>query len=179
MKKKTFEINSINRFVALDFETMNNMRCSVCSVGAVVFENNKIISEYYTKICPPTKDENYYCVKTHGLHYRDVRKSPRFNEVWNTIDEMIGNSPIIAHNVPFEKSCINACGEVFGTQTDYSYIDTLKLSREHLTSLYGYSLDSVCESLGVKLKHHHNALDDARSCGEVFIKLQKKFYLND
>lgn len=172
--------NDINkRYVALDFETLESWRASVISIGCVVFENDKIVDEFYSLVCPPSKLEEWHCVKVHGLHYKDVKYSPTFPEVWEKVDKMIGDSPIVAHNIGFEKSCINACNEEFGTNNNYEYIDTLKLSRQHLANMYNYRLDTVCKRLKVKLKHHHNALDDARACGEVYAKLKQKYILND
>ncbi len=168
-----------NRFVALDFETLSTWRASVCAVGCAVFENDKLVDKYYTLVCPPSKDENPYCVETHGLTYDIVKIGPPFPEVWQKIDKMIGDSPIVAHNVGFEKSCINACNEEFGTNNNYEYIDTLKLSREYLKNMYNYQLDTVCRRLKVKLKHHHNALDDARACGEIYCKIREKYLLTD
>jgi DNA polymerase-3 subunit epsilon len=167
------------RYVALDFETLEHWRASVISIGCVVFEDGRITDEFYSLVCPPTKLEEYHCVMTHGLHYKDVKDSPTFPEVWKRIDEMIGDSPIIAHNVAFEKSCINACNEEFGTNNKYIYIDTLKLSRKYLNNLRNHKLDSICRHLGVRLKNHHNALDDARACGEVYTKIREKYLLND
>lgn len=164
-----------DRYVAIDFETMTTWRASVCSVGLAVIEKGKIIDTYYSLICPPSKEENYFCCLTHGLKYKDVKNSPKFDEVWNKIDkDYIKGSTLIAHNVGFEKSCINACNETFNTNNDYQYIDTLKLSRKYLKKLEKHTLDVVCESLHCKLKNHHNALDDAKACAEIFIKLVKK-----
>ncbi len=164
-----------DRYVAIDFETMTTWRASVCSVGLAVIENGKIVDTFYSLVCPLSKDENYYCCLTHGLKYKDVKDSPKFDEIWEKIDkEYIKGSPLIAHNAPFEKSCINACNETFDTNNDYEYIDTLKLSRKYLSKLEKHTLDVVCEALHCKLKHHHNALDDAKACAEIFIKLGKK-----
>ena len=168
-----------NRYVAIDFEKLDTLPSSVCSVGVAVIENNQITDTFYSLVCPPSKNENYYCVQTHGLHYKDVKNAPKFPQVWKKVDKMIKGCPIIAHNVGFEKSCINACNETFDTPNDYTYIDTLKLARKYLKSLTNHKLDTVCESLNIKLKHHHNAADDAKACGEIFIKLKKKFKLND
>ena len=44
-------------FVALDFETANAMRSSVCSVGMVVVRHNCIVNTYYELIKPLP---NYY-----------------------------------------------------------------------------------------------------------------------
>lgn len=93
-----------NRFVAIDFETLECWRASVISIGIVIIENNQIVDSYYTKVCPPTQMESYHCVKIHGLHYKDVKNYPKFDEIWEKIDkEYIKGSPIIAHNVGFEK----------------------------------------------------------------------------
>lgn len=161
-----------NRYAALDFETMDTWRASVCSVGCVVFENDKIVDEFYSLVCPPSKYENPHCVEVHGLHYKDVKDSPPFPEVWETVDKMIGNSPIIAHNAGFEKGCINACNEEFGTKKDYKFIDTLQLSRQYMPYLNNHKLDTVCKQLKVPLKEHHNALEDARACGKCLIEMK-------
>ena len=36
----------MNSFAALDFETANQYRSSVCSIGLVFVENNKIVVNY-------------------------------------------------------------------------------------------------------------------------------------
>ncbi len=166
-------MKQIQRYAVLDFEIMNEWRASVCAVGCVVIEKGKIINEFYSKVCPPTQYENKYCVETHGLRYKDVRKSPTFPVVWKTIDKMIGKSPIVAHNAPFEKSCIEACGEEFGTNTDYQYIDTLKMSRFVFPKAKNHKLNTLCEAMNIDLQHYHNALDDARADAECFLKLKK------
>ena len=160
-----------NRYVSIDFEILNEWRASVISVGCVVFENDKIVDEFYSLVCPPSKYENPYCVEVHGLHYDDVKDAPKFPEVWEKVDKMINGSPIVAHNLGFEKSCINACNEEFGTNNKYTYIDTLQLSRKHLPFLSNHRLDTVCKHLKVTLNEHHNALEDARACGECLIKM--------
>lgn len=165
------------RFVAIDFEVMDNWRASICSVGIAVFEDGKMTDTYYSLICPPTKSENYYCYKIHGLHYKDVKDSPKFSDVWQMINEKyIKDSPLVAHCASFEKSCIEAYGEEYGTKKDYVYLDTLDLSREKVTWIKSHRLNLVCEALGYKLKHHHNALEDAIACGEVYVRINK---LND
>ena len=152
-----------NRFVAIDFETLEYWRASVISIGIVIIENNQIVVE------------SYHCVKIHGLHYKDVKNYPKFDEIWEKIDrEYIKGSPIIAHNVGFEKSCINECGDFFGTNTDYVYYDTLNMSRKYINKLENYKLDTVSKFVHHKLNHHHNALEDAKACAAIFIYLNKK-----
>lgn len=167
------------KYAAIDFETMDTIRSSVCSLSVVIIENYKITDSFYSLVKPNTKYENPYCVQTHGLHYDDVKNAPTFPEVWKEVEKLINGCVLIAHNVGFEKSCINACHEEFGTNNDYEYIDTLSLSRKFLKKLPNHKLNTVCEHLNIDLKHHHNALDDAKACANVFIKLNKKYKLYD
>ena len=55
-----------DRFVAIDFETMDNWRATICSVGIAVFENGVMTDTYYSLVCTPSKSENYFCCKVHG-----------------------------------------------------------------------------------------------------------------
>ena len=173
MKKKN------NRYIAIDFEKLDTLPSSVCSVGVAVIENNKITDTFYSLICPPSKNENYYCVQTHGLHYNDVKNAPKFPQIWKKIDKIINGSPLIAHNFGVERGCINACNEEFGTNYNYEYICTLALSRKYLPELKSKSLDLVCENLKYKMGRHHNALNDAIASAEIFLKIKDKFNLKD
>jgi DNA polymerase-3 subunit epsilon len=168
-----------NRYIALDFEKMDTIPVSVCSVGLAVYENGELIDTFYSYICPPTKNENWYCCNTHGIHYDDVKDSPTFPEVWEKIDKIIGDSPVICHNFGTERSCIKACNEYYGTDYQYNFICTLAMSRDYLSFLPSKGLDFVCNSLNYYMGTHHNALDDAKACGEVFFRIKKKFNLNE
>lgn len=169
-----------NRFAVLDFETANGFRETVCSVGIVIVEKNKIVDKFYSLINPQTKYFEKHCVAAHGLKHNDVKNAPKFPDVWEIVDKMIGASPIVAHNAAFEKSCINACSKTFDTNNDYQYIDTLKLSRKYNKHLTSHKLNILCEEIGYDFKNHHNALDDAEACAMIlinFIKNKKEIIL--
>ena len=168
-----------NRYVAIDFEKLDTLPSSVCSVGVAVIENNQITDTFYSLVCPPSKNENYYCVQTHGLHYKDVKNAPKFPQVWNKVDKIINGCPVIAHNYGVERGCINACNEYYETEYNYDYICTLALSRKYLSDLPSKGLDLVCEALNYKMGYHHNALDDAIASAVVFLRIKDKFNLKD
>lgn len=170
---------NIHRYVAIDFEKMDTIPTSVCSIGVAVIENDEIVDTFYSLVCPPSKNENYYCCRTHGLTYNDVKNAPKFPQVWEKIDKMINGSPIIAHNYGTERGCINACHEEFDTNNNYDFICTLNLSRKYLKELGSKSLDLVCEALDYNMGTHHNALDDAIASAEIFIRIKNKFKLKD
>ncbi len=168
-----------NRYVAIDFEKLDTLPVSVCSIGGAVIGNEKITKTFYYLVCPPTKNENYYCTQTHGLHYKDVENQLTFDKVWKKIDEIIDGSPLITHNFGTERGCINACNAYFESNYNYEYICTLALSRKYLKDLPSKGLDMVCEALNYKMGFHHNAKDDAIAAAQVFLRIKKKFKLKD
>lgn len=65
-------------FAAIDFETANGRRSSVCSIGVVIVRDGKIVDKFYSVI------HNYYTYglrKSMGLHGRTQTTSPSFSKV--------------------------------------------------------------------------------------------------
>lgn len=71
----------MNSFVAIDFETANQHRSSVCSVGLVFVEENQIIDSFYKLIKP---NPNFYCswaTEIHGINFWDTAKEFEFPQI--------------------------------------------------------------------------------------------------
>ena len=54
-------------FVAIDFETANQHRSSVCSVGIVIVKGGKIVNKLYKLIHPTPDYYSYLNTQVHGL----------------------------------------------------------------------------------------------------------------
>ncbi len=65
-------------FAAIDFETANEYRCSVCSVGVVVVRDGEIADSYYSLIRPEPEYYQWFCKKVHGLCEDDTYDAPVF-----------------------------------------------------------------------------------------------------
>ena len=65
-------------FAAIDFETANNERSSVCSVGIVIVRNGEIVDSFYSLIQPEPNYYNYWCSQVHGLCHEDTDDAPVF-----------------------------------------------------------------------------------------------------
>ena len=57
-------------FVAIDFETANGKRSSICSVGAVVVKNGEIVDSFYSLVKPTPNYYAWFCQEVHGLGSR-------------------------------------------------------------------------------------------------------------
>ena len=68
-------------FAAIDFETDNGRRSSVCSIGVVIVRDGKIVDKFYSVIQPLPNYYTYGLRKSMGLHGRTQTTSPSFSKV--------------------------------------------------------------------------------------------------
>jgi len=161
------------RFLALDFETANYYRDSACSIGLVKIRDGKVFKKAEFLIKPKTRW--FHFTDLHGITYEDVRNEPNFEELWAKIRPFFrGVDYVVTHNAPFDRSVLNACCDLYGIEVpNKEFLCTVRLSRQHL-NLYPTNLEHVCNSLKIRLKNHHNALDDAMACARIMMKIHKK-----
>ena len=76
-------------FAAIDFETANNERSSVCAVGIVVVRGGQIADRFYSLIKPEPEYYNYWCSRVHGLCAADTAQAPIFPSVWRQVEPLI------------------------------------------------------------------------------------------
>lgn len=155
-------------FAAIDFETANSERSSVCSVGVVIVRNNEIVDSFYSLINPEPNYYNYWCTKVHGLTNRNTDDAPVFPEVWKQIAPLIEGLPLVAHNSPFDESCLKAVFRVYQMDyPDYKFYDTLSTARRTMKGLENHQLHTVDAVCGYQLDNHHHALADAEACAWI------------
>ena len=69
-------------FIAIDFETANRYKNSVCSLGMVYVKNNIITKKKYFLIKPPKFYFDPFNIKIHGIKPDDVKDKDSFPIVW-------------------------------------------------------------------------------------------------
>lgn len=159
-------------FAAIDFETANNERSSVCSVGIVIVRDGMIVDTFYSLIQPEPNYYNYWCSRVHGLTRKDTEESPVFPKVWAQIEPLIEGLPLVAHNKPFDEGCLKAVFRVYQMDyPDYVFYDTLRVSRRALPKLENHQLHTVAAACGYCLGNHHNALADAEACAAIALMI--------
>ncbi|MFD1213386.1 exonuclease domain-containing protein [Arthrobacter sp. GCM10027362] len=160
-------------FTAIDFETANGFRGSACSVGLSKVRDGKIVAEASWLMRPPAGYDRFdpRNVKIHGITADMVAGRPRFGQVFAEMADFIGPDLLVAHNAAFDLGVIRSALEVSGLAGPaYEYACTVILSRRSY-SLVSYSLPFVAEAAGVPLRHHHDAVEDARACAGIMIDI--------
>ena len=100
-------------FAAIDFETANGCRSSVCSVGVVVVRQGRVVDSFYSLIQPEPNYYAWFCQRVHGLCHDDTDDADVFPTVWHKIEPLIEGLPLVAHNAMFDEGCLRAVMQVY------------------------------------------------------------------
>lgn len=160
-------------FAAIDFETANECRSSVCSVGVVIVRDGMIEKKFYSLIHPEPDYYQWFCMEVHGICAADTEDVPVFPFIWARIAPMIEGLPLVAHYSPFDEECLKAVFKVYQMDyPDYEFHDTWAASRKYFgESLPNHQLQTVAAACGYNLENHHYALADAEACAHIAMKL--------
>lgn len=158
-------------FLAIDFETAARSRTTACALGLAVVRQGRIVRDRYFLIRPPKRQFTFTHI--HGLSWDDVCGAPRFCDLWPQLKRYIdGADFLVAHNASFDSAVLRRCCEHYGIEPESRpFICTLQLARSVLR-IKPARLSDVCGRLGIPLRHH-DALSDARACGEILLHALK------
>lgn len=95
-------------FTAIDFETANPKRASVCAVGVVKVRDGVVVDSLETLVQPPPGHESFnpFNVGVHGIQPYDVLGAPTWDVVHGKVAEFIDGDAIVAHNASFDRSVL-------------------------------------------------------------------------
>ena len=161
-------------FAAIDVETANRNRGSVCSFGVVTVQDGSIRAKHRFLCQPPDSLGGFDTrnVAIHGIHAEDIAGAPSFAETLGHVVALVGELPVIAHNAAFDIGAIRSgCN---ADQIDWptlTYACSLTMARRAELELLSYRLPIVCEALGVESGIHHHADDDAEAAARIVLAL--------
>lgn len=127
----------MENFTAIDFETAQGYRWSVCQVGLVRIENGRITEELSLLVQPPNNRYWYRFIEIHGISPRDTATAPTFDKVWHQLEPFIQNQTVVAHNgLSFDFPVLAQTLEYYGIpEPDYMKRCTYLIYRDNLASL--------------------------------------------
>lgn len=159
-------------FAAIDFETANRECTSVCSVGVVVYRNGKKVDEFYSLIKPEPEYYNYWNTQVHGLTEEDTRNAEVFPRVWEKIEPLIKDLPLVAHNKSFDERCLKAVFRCYQMDyPDYEFHCTYQAARRAFPQAENHQLHTISALCGYELENHHHALADAEACAAIALEI--------
>lgn len=157
-------------FVAVDVETANSDRSSICQIGLAVVLSGEI-TEVRTQLVDPEDFFDPRNIKIHGIDGTTVRGSPRFEDVY---EEIAGHfRGVVVSHMAFDRIAISQACESCGNRLRYGHwLDSAQVARRAWPEKYdqrGYKLGNVAADLGISFRHH-DAGEDARVAAEVVLR---------
>lgn len=162
-------------FAAIDFETANQSRASVCQTGVAIVRNGAVEDVQEWLVRPPTGLDNFNPrnVQVHRITPRMAANGILWGESAERLADLVGDLPVIAHNAPFDRSVyLAACERLALSPWDWKWYCTLEISQGHIPIPH-HSLDQVAAHLGIDIRDRHQAGSDAHAAAEVLLKISQ------
>lgn len=167
---------TINREICFDTETTGLDPLTgdrLLEIGCVELINNKRTGNYFHEIINPERDIPEDAVKIHGISNNKVIDKPIFKDIIDKFIEFIADSPLIAHNAPFDMKFLHHEFELLGyKKLENTVIDSLLLAKEKFPGQKN-NLDALCKRFNIdaSARVFHGALLDAELLADVYIEL--------
>jgi DNA polymerase III subunit epsilon len=164
-------------FAALDVETtgLDAYKDRVIEIGLLLFhydaEGALVEENAWNSLVNPGMPIPASSTAIHGITDLDISSAPFFAELADSLEVLLTNRVMVAHNAPFDSSFIQE--EYFRLKRSSpisEMADSLVLLRQAFPNLYSYSLGKAAFVFGMETGTAHRALDDARVCMQLFTK---------
>ena len=151
------------KFVSIDFETMTAEHTSACAVGIVKVVDGTIQQKFYSLIKPIPDDREKKNTFVHGITEEMVEHAPTWGELWPTIEPLFDSGVFVCHSASVDIDILKKVCDYYGIPSKVLVVyDTYSMTEK--------SLVDACNSMGVAIDSHHDALCDATACAELFLK---------
>ncbi|HZK31720.1 MAG TPA: exonuclease domain-containing protein [Corynebacterium sp.] len=164
-------------FIALDVETANSDFGSICQVGLVRYVDGRESGSRAWLCRPPARLEEFLPanIAVHGITAAKVADQPRIGEIIDEIRDFLDGQPFVAHNAQFDATALRRAA--VASEREIPSMDfgcSLTLARHQELPVANNKLPTLAEFFGVELTSHHDALADARACGEITVSLARR-----
>ena len=157
------------RFVALDVETANNHRGSICQIGVACVRPDNTIATWKTYVDPQVQEWRFTYL--HGISAQTVAASPVFAEVIAVLNEALQGLTVYQHS-RFDCSAIAAaCEQIKLSPPDRDWCDSVHVARQAWPELQGkggHGLANLKTVLSLRFDHH-DAGEDAKAAAQVVL----------
>jgi len=161
------------KITCIDFETANSSRGSACSVGIAVIIDGEI-KQTEERLIKPHRTCGYFDpfnISIHGIQPRDVATMPEFHDLSPWLFEQLNADFVVAHNAAFDMSVLRAVCDLYGMPyPEFDYFCTYKAASQYWRYLDNHKLNTLCDYIGHRFKHH-NAEADAEAAGKILLTM--------
>jgi DNA polymerase III epsilon subunit-like protein len=163
------------RFVAVDVETANKQKASICQIGLAMVQENGDIRTLGILIDPEDSFDSFNTA-LHGISQETIEGAQTFDGVLKILQPFLDRHILIQHS-SFDKGAFDAACEKYNLNTLCSeWMDSVKIARAawpELKEKGGHGLENLKNYLGLTF-NHHDAEEDARAAAQVTLLAEEK-----
>ncbi len=170
-------ILGVMEFAVIDIETtgLDHRTDKIIEIAIIIFGEKGIISKYQTLV-DPGRPVPVNITQLTGITNLMLKGQPKFDQITNTLNELIEGRVFVAHNVWFDYNFIaNEFGILGRTLTTEGVLCSKELAKGFYPNLNKYSLKSLAAIAGYINKNPHRADSDAMAIIEFFNHLIRRF----
>jgi DNA polymerase III epsilon subunit family exonuclease len=158
-------------FTVVDLETTGGSAADrILEVGAVRVEQNRPTREFSTLVNPGIPIPPFISSMT-GIRDAMVADAPGFHQIADAFLEFVGDSVLVAHNLPFDLGFLNReFSRSHHLVLAHPRLCTVRLGRRLLPHLPNRRLDTVAEHYKISIEARHRALGDAQATAWILIR---------
>ena len=95
-----------------------------------------------------------FCRDIHGIYYEDLRESPEFTEVWQSVKQLLISADcVVIHNAPFDLRHLRNILSLYNLPSvSFDYICSLQLCRYHFPEAHSHSLNCMADMFGISVR---------------------------
>ena len=168
--KEFLASNPPNTFNAIDVETANADRASICSIGIVHVRGGRI-EDTWTCLIDPEDWFDPWNVDIHGITEDAVKGVPILPEVREELRSRLRGSILVSHTA-FDRVAFERAMDKYGLeQLQVQWLDSARIVRRAWPEKYGssgFGLSAVAYDLGIAFQHH-DALEDAQAAAKIVL----------
>ncbi|WP_288226032.1 helicase C-terminal domain-containing protein [uncultured Enterococcus sp.] len=146
----------------------------IIQFGCVLIENGKIVTHFSTDINPDQNIPAQIQTLT-GITNQRTRKAPYFEDVAQTITNLLEDTIFVAHNIhfdyPFLSNELERCGM---PPLTIPGIDTVELAQVFMPTSLSFRLKDLAEELHLVHENPHQADSDADVTAQLLLYLDSK-----
>ena len=166
-------------FTAVDVETANPQRASICAIGLAKVRDGQVVDTWSSLVRPHEEFAEFHSrnIDVHQIRPEDVAEAPAWDTIQQELSAFIQEDVIVAHS-NFDRSAIERACTIYDLEPPTNVWHDSEILARNLLTLSSYKLPVVSSFLGLSEFIHHRAMDDAVQCARIVTELANRADVN-
>ncbi|MGJ9373284.1 exonuclease domain-containing protein [Nesterenkonia sp. CF4.4] len=162
-------------FTAVDVETANPQRASICAIGLAKVRDGQVVDTWSSLVKPHEEFAEFHSrnIDVHQIRPEDVAEAPAWDTIHQELSAFIQEDLIVAHS-NFDRSAIERACTIYDLEPPAHVWHDSEILARNLLTLSSYKLPVVSSFLGLSEFIHHRAMDDAVQCARIVTELANR-----